>query len=115
MITQIEAIWLPVSDMGRAIDFYRDTLGLEVLEQDADWSMVTAGDQRIGLNADESPKGSAGAVVAFGVDGDLEHAVEELKAKGVEFPAEISEHHWGRIATFRDPDDNDLQLYAPPR
>ena len=27
---------------------------------------------------------------------------------------EISEHAWGRIATFKDTEGNDLQLYAPP-
>jgi predicted enzyme related to lactoylglutathione lyase len=25
----------------------------------------------------------------------------------------ISEHPWGRIVTFKDPDGNDLQLYTP--
>ena len=28
--------------------------------------------------------------------------------------AEISEHDWGRVATFKDSEGNDLQLYEPP-
>lgn len=32
----------------------------------------------------------------------------------VEPDGEVSEHPWGRIAPFQDPDGNDLQLYAPP-
>ena len=113
MIKGIATIWLPVTDMNRAVGFYRDSLGLEVIDHDGDWSEVTAGDQRIGLNANESPAGDGGAVIAFAVD-DLDATVEALTAKGVEFSDEVSEHPWGKIAPFRDPEGNDLQLYAPP-
>jgi predicted enzyme related to lactoylglutathione lyase len=113
MIESIARIWLPVTEMERAVAFYRDSLGLDVVEHDGDWSEVTAGDQRIGLNANESPAGDGGAVVAFKVD-DIDAAVEQMKGDGVEFADEISEHPWGRIAPFKDPDGNDLQLYAPP-
>jgi hypothetical protein len=40
--------------------------------------------------------------------------VEDLEGKGVEFAAGISEHEWGRVATFKDSEGNDLQLYEPP-
>ena len=113
MIEGIAAIWLPVTDMDRAVAFYRDQLGLDVVDHDGDWSEVTAGDQRIGLNAGESPAGDGGAVIAFAVD-DIEATVSDLKEKGVEFAGELSEHPWGRIAPFKDPDGNDLQVYAPP-
>ncbi|MFZ1993261.1 MAG: VOC family protein [Solirubrobacteraceae bacterium] len=113
MIEGISAIWLPVSDMRRAVAFYRDSLGLEVLEHDDDWSEVTAGDQRIGLNASESPVGDGGAVIAFAVD-DIEATIQQLKDQGVEFSGELSEHPWGQIAPFKDPDGNDLQVYAAP-
>src|SRR3984885_14051393 len=113
MIQGISARCLPVSDMDRAVAFYRDSLGLEVLEHDGDWSEVTAGDQRIGLNASESPAGDGGAVIAFAVE-DIEAAVDQLKEQGVSFSGELSEHPWGRIAPFKDPDGNDLQVYSPP-
>ena len=113
MIKGIATVWLPVTDMARAVSFYRDDLGLEVVDHDGDWSEVTAGDQRIGLNEGESPAGDGGAVIAFGVD-DLDATVDSLKESGVEFTDEVSEHPWGRIAPFKDPDGNDLQLYAPP-
>ena len=113
MIKGIATIWLPVTDMNRAVAFYRDSLGLEVLDHDGDWTEVTAGDQRIGLNANESPAGDGGAVIAFAVD-DLDATVQALTEKGVEFTDGTSEHPWGKIAPFRDPEGNDLQLYAPP-
>jgi predicted enzyme related to lactoylglutathione lyase len=113
MISGIATIWLPVTDMQRAVTFYQDALGLDVLDHDGDWSEVTAGDQRIGLNASESPAGDGGAVIAFSVD-DLDATVAQLTERGVRFADAVSEHPWGRVAPFRDPDGNDLQLYAPP-
>ena len=114
MIKGVAAVWLPVTDMHRAVDFYGDTLGLSVTEHDDDWSEVDANGLRIGLNGTESPAGDGGAAVAFQPEGDIEAEVERLKDAGVEFPDEISEHPWGRIVPFKDPDGNDLQLYAPP-
>jgi len=32
----------------------------------------------------------------------------------VVFSAEISEHAWGRVVTFKDSEGNDIQLYEPP-
>src|SRR4051794_21901356 len=117
MIKGVAAVWLPVSDMARAGGFYGETLGLPVTEHDDDWSEGDANGLRIGLNGSdsESPRGDGGALVAFQPDGELEQEVDRLTDAGVEFPGEISEHPWGRIASFKDPDGNDLQLYAPPR
>jgi predicted enzyme related to lactoylglutathione lyase len=117
MIKGVAAVWLPVTDMGRAVEFYGETLGLPVTEHDDDWSEVDANGLRIGLNGSESesPRGDGGALLAFQADGEIEHEVERLKSKGVDFSGEISEHPWGRIVPFKDPDGNDLQLYAPPR
>jgi predicted enzyme related to lactoylglutathione lyase len=114
MIDGISRVWLPVSDIDAAVAFYRDSLGLEVEEHDGDWAEVRAGDALIGLNATESPSGSGGAVIAFSVD-DLERTVERLEGAGVELAGAVSEHPWGRIAPFKDPDGNDLQAYEPPR
>ena len=117
MIKGVAAVWLPVTDMQRAVAFYGDTLGLPVTEHGEDWSEIDANGLRIGLNGSdsESPRGDGGALVAFQPDGELEQEVDRLTAAGVEFSDAISEHPWGRIVPFKDPDGNDLQLYAPPR
>src|SRR3954453_17158141 len=116
MIKGGAAVWLPVTDMKRAVAFYGDTLGLQVNEHDDDWSEVDGNGLRIGLNgsASESPRGDGGALLAFQPDGELEAEVERLEGAGVEFSDAISEHPWGRIVPFKDPDGNDLQLYASP-
>src|SRR4051794_20995757 len=114
MIKGVAAVWLPVTDMKRAVAFYGDALGLRVREHDEDWSEVDANGLKIGLNgsAPESPRGDGGALVAFQPDGELDEIVERLRDKGVEFSDGISEHPWGRIVPFKDPDGNDLQLYS---
>jgi len=53
-------------------------------------------------------------VIAFQPQAGLDPTVERLRHDGVEIAGEITEHPWGRIATFKDPDGNDLQLYEPP-
>ena len=71
----------------------------------------------IGLNGRE-PGGTGaegGPVVTFQPEGSLDETVSSLKEQGVECPGEISEHEWGRVATFKDSEGNDIQLYEPPR
>lgn len=116
MINGISAVWLPVTDMDRAVRFYGETLGLTVNDQQAEWSELEADGVKIGLNGrpEESPSGDGGALIAFHVDGELEAEVDRLKGEGVEFSGGVSDHPWGRIAPFKDPDGNDLQLYAAP-
>jgi predicted enzyme related to lactoylglutathione lyase len=116
MATGVAAIWVPVSDMARAVAFYRDALGFDVDQQGDDWSEVDAGGVKIGLNAREEASGHSegGAVISFQPDDDIEQEVEQLKAKGVNFTGEISDHEWGRIVPFKDTEGNDLQFYAPP-
>ena len=103
MIKGVAAVWLPVTDMDRAVAFYGETLGLSVTEHDDDWSEIDANGLRIGLNGSdtESPRGDGGALVAFQPDGDLEQEVERLKDEGVDFSDEISEHPWGRGVPVR--------------
>ena len=117
MVHGVSVVWLPVTEIDRAVKFYGETLGLEVQDQQEQWAQLKAGNQPVGLNAreEESPGGDGGAVLAFSPEGGIDAAVEELKGRGVEFAGDISDHPWGRIATFKDPDGNDLQLYEPPK
>lgn len=118
MASGIAAVWVPVSDMDRAVRFYRDSLGFEVTKQESDWSEVDAHGLKIGLNAreDASSHASGGAVITFQPEGgDLETEVDRLKANGVDITGEISDHEWGRIMPFKDSEGNDLQLYTPPK
>jgi predicted enzyme related to lactoylglutathione lyase len=54
-------------------------------------------------------------VVTFQPKESLEETLDDLKDQGVEIPADISDHPWGRVATFKDSEGNDIQLYEAPK
>jgi predicted enzyme related to lactoylglutathione lyase len=117
MLEGVAVVWMPVQDIERAKGFYRNTLGLEITNEDGDWAEVDANGLTIGLNGRE-PEGAAaegGPIVTFQPEAGLETTVDNLKDQGVEVPAGISEHPWGRITTFKDSEGNNVQLYEPPR
>jgi catechol 2,3-dioxygenase-like lactoylglutathione lyase family enzyme len=117
MIRSVANIWMPVQDIERAVDFYENILGLPVVKRDGPWAEVDANGVTVGLNGRE-PEGvepGAGPVLTFQPEGTLEETIKDLEGRGVVFPVGISEHYWGRVASFRDSEGNDLQLYEPPK
>ncbi len=117
MLSGVAVVWMPVQDIERAKGFYGNTLGLPITKEDGDWAEVDANGLTIGLNGREPAGAQAdgGPVVTFQPEGTLEDTVGELQNQGVEVPAGISEHPWGRVATFKDSEGNDVQLYEPPK
>jgi predicted enzyme related to lactoylglutathione lyase len=116
MLEGVAVVWMPVQDIERAKGFYKDTLGLPITNEDGDWAEVDANGLTIGLNGRE-PSGAGvegGPVVTFQPEASLQATVEDLQGQGVEVPAGISDHPWGRVATFKDSEGNDIQLYEPP-
>jgi|ERR671916_614554 predicted enzyme related to lactoylglutathione lyase len=117
MLEGVAVVWMPVRDIDRAKGFYRDTLGLDLIKEDGDWAEVDANGLTIGLNGrePEGAHGDGGPVVTFQPQAGLDQTVSDLQEKGVEVPAGVSEHPWGRVATFKDSEGNDIQLYEPPK
>ncbi|MBA3795351.1 MAG: VOC family protein [Rubrobacter sp.] len=117
MLKGVAVVWMPVQDIDRAKDFYGNILGLPITKEDGDWAEVDANGLTIGLNGREpgGAKADGGPVVTFQPESSLEDTVGELHSQGVEVPAGISEHPWGRVATFKDSEGNDVQLYEPPK
>lgn len=115
MASGVATVWVPVSDMSRAIEFYGNKLGLTVKDRGDDWSEIDANGLMIGLNAREKATSvGGGAVITFQPDGSIDDEVSRLVDAGVEFTGTISDHPWGRIAPFKDSEGNDLQFYVPP-
>lgn len=116
MASGVATVWMPVEDMGRALKFYGEILGLEVKKEGDDWSELDANGVSIGLNGRESTRGdgTGGAVLTLQPDGTLYDELVRLTDAGVTFVGEVSDHPWGRIATFKDSEGNDLQLYEAP-
>jgi len=107
-----------VTDMDRAVEFYVNTLGLELKSRyGSHWASVDAGDGLIlGLHpaSQHSPKpGAGGAItVGFGLEKPIEEVVAELSRRGVHFDGPITgdEKTDIRLAFFSDPDGNPLYL-----
>lgn len=117
MISGVANVWMPVENADRAKKFYSEVLELQIVKDEGEWVEFEANGTRVALNGRE-PRGAGaegGPVLTFQPEGNLDDTVAELKDRGVDFPGEISEHEWGRVATFRDPEGNELQLYEPPK
>jgi predicted enzyme related to lactoylglutathione lyase len=110
--------------MVRAVGFYRDLLGLSVLDQNSYFTALDLGGVRLGLHWTGGPSvppiprdqhgAHAGATVTLKVD-DVRAEVDRLSRSGVQFLAPVADHPWGSLAVFVDPDGNVLKLMQPPR
>ncbi|HJP65863.1 MAG TPA: VOC family protein [Actinomycetota bacterium] len=121
MITGAKFVSLNVSDYDRALAFYRDVLGFEVLAdapygeemggQAGDrWIQVGPKGAQTSIQLQRDPENAGGwAPVVFDAD-DIVATCEDLKAKGVEVTQEAAEMPWGWWAQFKDPDGNEFGL-----
>jgi predicted enzyme related to lactoylglutathione lyase len=106
---------LSVNDVDRAIAWYRDVLGFEVLYhmEEMGWCELKSPVARVnvGLSQTENRAGKGGAVLTFGVK-DIDKARAQLEAADVRFDGETQTiPEMVRLATFFDPDGNTLMLY----
>jgi catechol 2,3-dioxygenase-like lactoylglutathione lyase family enzyme len=107
-----------VTDLTRAVEFYRDTLGLPLRfqEEQFGYASFTPEGVRLGIaRVDSNTPESSSLVgrhtgVGFGVP-DLDAAYAQLKGKGVRFTMVPTKQPWGGyMATFADPDGNIFYL-----
>lgn len=111
-VEKLQNAYYVTGDMGRAIAFYRDTLGLDLMFQDGGkWAQLKAGGVNFALSsAEEAPDGAVGATVVFEVP-DAGAAGAAITAAGGEILGERDMGDHGKTVTFRDPDGNLVQLY----
>ena len=114
MIVGLHTLLCEVSDMERAMTFYRDLLGFKAEYASPHWSSLHAGKTRIGLHPPfgDAPETRGGGWV-FGVEvADIRAFRAKLEAAGVA----CTEYHdtpSGAIFDFADPDGNRLQAIQP--
>jgi methylmalonyl-CoA/ethylmalonyl-CoA epimerase len=117
---QIGQIAIPVTDIDRAIAFYRDVLGMQFLFQaPPGLGFFDCGGVRLMLDGPAADQAGQSSVVYYKV-ADLEGAFATLVARGVVFEADphliakMSDHElW--MAFFRDPDANLIALMSEVR
>jgi catechol 2,3-dioxygenase-like lactoylglutathione lyase family enzyme len=105
-------------DIGKEKAFYADTLGLNVTEEMGALSLALTGGQRVFIYPKENHEPATYTVLNFEVD-DIDAAVDELSAAGVQFeryegmPQDERGvmRDWGPpIAWFKDPAGNILAV-----
>jgi catechol 2,3-dioxygenase-like lactoylglutathione lyase family enzyme len=102
-----------VSDLARAVEFYRGALGLkcEIESVEYQWAEFDCGNVTLSLKGNALAKGElAGGRIALAVD-DARAAYEELKARGVRIEAEPVDSGFCVACELLDPDGNRIILH----
>ena len=117
VLERIGQIAIRVRDIGRAVRFYRETLGMRFLFEVPNLAFFDCGGVRLMLSVPESPEfDHPGSVIYYRV-GDIRQAYDALRRRGVEFfdephlIAKLEDHDlW--MAFLRDPENNTLALMS---
>lgn len=115
-LSQIGQIAVTITDLDRAVAFYRDTLGMKFLFRAPNLAFFDCGGVRLMIGPPEGIAPSGNSVIYYRVD-DIERTCGILSGRGVEFEgnahivAKMPDHDlW--MAFFRDPDRNLLALMS---
>lgn len=91
-----------VADMGKAVAFYRDTLGLKLRFESPQWSEFDTGATTFALHPASAENRPGRMELGFNVE-DLEAVRAALSAKGVKFTmAPTKQEFGGKRARFLD-------------
>jgi methylmalonyl-CoA/ethylmalonyl-CoA epimerase len=113
-LDRIGQIAIRVADIGRAVRFYRDTLGMRFLFEVPNLAFFDCGGVRLMLSRAERPEFDQNSIIYYRVD-DIGEAASQLKTHGVVFDGEPhvvhrDERHELWMAFFRDSEGNYLGL-----
>ena len=113
MFKQIDYTMVIVSDMGKAVEFYRDKLGIPLKFESPDWTEFQTGATTLALHGGGVTKQSHGdqskyagtCSIGFNTE-DLDKTYADLQARGVRFvmPPTQREGEGIRLAVAVDPD-----------
>lgn len=113
MITHVKFVGIPVADQERALKFYTEKLGFEVLTDSPlgaqRWIELQCGRSQTGvvLFTPDGHQDRVGTFFngSFATD-DVVATFTELRQRGVEFTKEPEKAPWGTFATFKDSEGN---------
>jgi catechol 2,3-dioxygenase-like lactoylglutathione lyase family enzyme len=90
--------------------FLRDKLGLSrSVDAGGGWLIFALPPAEVAVH----PDASGGRHELYLLCDDIEATVAQLKARGVEFTAPISDQGWGRLTSVKIPGAGELGLYEP--
>jgi predicted enzyme related to lactoylglutathione lyase len=103
-----------VSDIERAVEFYRDMLGLPMTKHGSFGAEFLDGETHLGVHPAVHPDARALVGRHTGITlfvPDLLHYCGMLHERGVRFVTEPTQQTWGIMAMVADPDGNMLALW----
>jgi lactoylglutathione lyase len=103
-----------VHDIGRAVEFYRDKLGLPMTKHGSFGAEFLEGETHVGVHPAAHAEAKALVGRHTGITlfvPDLLHYCGVLHDRGVRFLAEPTQQSWGIMAMVSDPDGNVLALW----
>src|SRR5919201_1222994 len=104
---------LYAADAEAARAFFRDVLGFPAVDAGGGWLIFALPPGELGIHPVERPEHESGRQELYLMCHDLDATVRELQAKGVEFPAPVSEEEFGRLTRFAVPGGGGAWLYEP--
>ena len=90
-----------VKDMGNAVRFYRDTLGLKLKFESPDWTEFDTGDTILALHIASNVNQAGSVELGLGV-ADIDAFCAGLKSRGVKITREPETIHGAKLAEFLD-------------
>jgi catechol 2,3-dioxygenase-like lactoylglutathione lyase family enzyme len=116
------AATLAVGDLGRARDFYENTLGLPVLQEVPGAILYKSGNSVVLVYPSEYAGTNQATAASWAVGGDFDSIVQDLRAKGVTFEhyddlpettreGDVHVMDAYKAVWFKDPDGNILNLF----
>jgi catechol 2,3-dioxygenase-like lactoylglutathione lyase family enzyme len=119
-LSQIGQLSLTVHDLKRAVEFYRDRLGIKLLFEIPNAAFFDCGGIRLYLSLPEKPEFDHPGSIIYFKTADIHQAFAVLAARGVKFEdqphliARLPDHElW--MCHFRDADQNVLALMCEIR
>ena len=111
MKVNFDAVFYYVSDLEKSIPFYRDVLGFQFVSQDAVARFHIGGVlfEVVPTENREKLRGRGNARLCLKVD-DINAALAELQGQGIR-TGEAAQKENGILASFRDPDGNEICLW----
>jgi lactoylglutathione lyase len=113
-VPTLYSIAIFVHDIDRAVEFYRDTLGLPMTKHGSFGAEFLEGDTHVGVHPAVHPQANALVGRHTGITlfvPDLLHYCGVLHDRGVRFLTEPTQQAWGIMAMISDPDGNVLALW----
>ena len=116
-IKHLGSVIIAVSDLSKSVKFYNETIGMPIKNKRDNWVELAKQGATVILHTASRPINTGtsienGIVIGL-VVGDIESALQELKAQKVTVYRDIESHKIGKNAIILDPDKYMISLFEP--